>query len=275
MENYALGQNAVLSILDGETTDNLIASAIKTLPKSAVAEVMPVVKTKGPTSQWVEPYYDTKDTTGKIELLSSPVSMYDASNIRKNMIFSSNAAEDLMRMYTPEAFTSTLHNWILFQKNTQQRDELVKVLQSPLVSGVSENATIPNVVNTTQEDVYEFIQDQVMRVIAQIEKDYQLGNVHFSVVGPYDIAYPMMRLKSQMGNIHFMCDDRLERIYVFPTGDSAMSRAGLSIFEYADEVQKAVDPETGDLSYWAYNRSVIVVNPCHIRKPIIRNIKVS
>ena len=59
METYQNGANAVLSQLDGETTDNLIASAIKTLPKSAVAEVMPVVKTKGPTSQWVEPYFDT------------------------------------------------------------------------------------------------------------------------------------------------------------------------------------------------------------------------
>lgn len=275
METYQDGANAVLSQLDGETTDNLIASAIKTLPKSAVAEVMPVVKTKGPTSQWVEPYFDTHNPTGKIEFLSSPVDMYDVSNTRKNMRFTSNAVEDLVRMYTPEAFSATLHGWVLFQKNSQQRDELVKVLQSPEVSGVPENATIPNVVNTTQEDVYEFIQDQVMRVIAEIEKDYQLGNVHFSVVGPYDIAYPMMRLKAQMGRLHYMCDDRLDRIYVFPTGDAAMSRAGLSIFEYADEVQKAIDSETGDLSYWVYNRSIIIVNPCHKHKPIIRNIKVS
>ena len=275
METYQDGANAVLSQLDGETTDNLIASAIKTLPKSAVAEVMPVVKTKGPTSQWVEPYFDTYNPTGKIEFLSSPVDMYDISNTRKNMRFTSNAVEDLVRMYTPEAFSATLHGWVLFQKNSQQRDELVKVLQSPEVSGVPTNATIPNVVNTTQEDVYEFIQDQVMRVIAEIEKDYQLGNVHFSVVGPYDIAYPMMRLKAQMGRLHYMCDDRLDRIYVFPTGDAAMSRAGLSIFEYADEVQKAIDSETGDLSYWVYNRSIIIVNPCHKLKPIIRNIKVS
>jgi hypothetical protein len=275
METYQNGANAVLSQIDGETTDNLIASAIKTLPKSAVAEVMPVVKTKGPTSQWVEPYYNTYDKTGKIELLSSPVSMYDISNTRKNMVFSSNAVEDLIRMYTPEAFNSTLHGWILFQKNSQQRDELVKVLQSPEVSGVPASATIPAIVNTTQEDVYEFIQDQVMRVIAEIEKDYQLGSVHFSVVGPYSIAYPMMRLKSHMNRIHYMCDDRLDRIYIFPTGDAAMSRAGLSIFEYADEVQKAIDSETGDLSYWVYNRSIIIVNPCHKRKPIIRNIIVS
>lgn len=275
METYQDGANAVLSQLDGETTDNLIASAIKTLPKSAVAEVMPVVKTKGPTSQWVEPYYDTYNKTGKIELLSSPVSMYDISNTRKNMVFSSNAVEDIIRMYTPEAFSSTLHGWILFQKNFQQRDELVKVLQSAEVSGIPASATIPAVVNTTQEDVYEYIQDQVMRVIAEISKDYQLGNVHFSVVGPYSIAYPMMRLQSHMGRIHYMCDDRLDHIYIFPTGDAAMSRAGLSIFEYADEVQKAVDSETGDLSYWVYNRSIIIVNPCHKRKPIIRNIKVS
>ena len=271
MENYLNGANAVLSLPDGETTDNLIASAITSLPKSAVAAVMPVVKTKGPTSQWVEPYFDTK---GKIELLSSPVSMYEVSNTRKNMVFSSNAAEDLARMYTPEAFSSTLHNWVLFQKNIQQRDELVRVLQSPEVSGIAPNAVIPNVVNTTQEDVYEFIQDQVLRVVSQIKKDYQLGDVHFSVVGPYDIAYPMMRLESMFKKLHVMCDDRLDRIYVFPTGDNAMSRAGLAIFEYADEVQKAVDPDTGDLSYWVYNRSTIQINPCHKKLTLIRNIQV-
>lgn len=267
METYSNGANAVLSIPDGETTDNLIASALKSLPKSAVGAVMPVVKTKGPTSQWVEPFYNKN----KLELLSNPVTMYLESNERKHLTITSNAVEDLIRMYTPEAYVPMVASWMLYHKNIQQRDELVKVLQSPEVDGLPADSHIPEVANATQEDVYEFIQDKILQSMEAIKKDYQLGDVHFSVVGPYAVAYPVTRL-AQTHKVHFMTDDRLKKIYVFPTGSSMMDRAGLGLFEYADETQKAVDPDSGDLSYWFYNRSTIVVNPCHKRLPLIRNI---
>lgn len=273
MQNYALGANAVLSTLDGETTDNLIASAIDTLPKSAVSAVMPVVKTKGPTSQWVEPYY----TNNKLQILASPVTMYNETSNRKNIRFSCNAVEDIMRMYKPESFMHTLHNWILFQKNSKQRDELVKVLQSAEVDGIAPDSEVNGLINPTVEDNYEIAIQKIMETMARIQKDHQLGDVPFSVCGPYELLYPVYRANSWMrqDRINFFGDDRLTKIYVFPTGDNHASRAGLCLFEYADEVQKSLDSETGDLSYWVYSRSTIVVNPIHSKTPLIRNITIN
>lgn len=265
MENYQLGGSAVLSYDNIETTDNLIASAIKSLPKSAVTAVMPVVKTKGPTSQWVEPYY--KDD--KFELLSAPVTMFTDGNTRKHLRLSCNALQDLVRMYTPESLDAIVQGWISFHKNKQQRDEFVELLQTPEVSGIPAEHSIAL---ANEEDFFEILQDKIYQVIARIKTEYQLGETHFSVVGPYSIMYAATRMQYFNDKIHVMCDDRLKKVYVFPTGDSAMTRAGVGLFEYADEYQRSNDSTTGDLCYWIYNRSNIVVNPCHKETPIIRNI---
>lgn len=264
MENYQLAGAAVLSYDNIETTDNLIASAIKSLPKSAVTAVMPVVKTKGPTSQWVEPFY--KDD--KFELLSVPVNMFTEHNKRKSLRLSCNAVQDLVRMYTPESLDAIVQSWIMFHKNKQQRDELVEILQSPEVSLPAEHqVTLGN-----EEDIFEILQDRIYQVIAKIKTDYQLGDTHFSVVGPNGVLYAASRMQYYNDKIHVMTDDRLKKVYVFPTGDGAMTRAGIGLFEYADEYQRTHDSTTGDLCYWIYNRSNIVVNPCHKENPIIRNI---
>lgn len=271
MENYNLGQNAVLSTVDGETTDNLIASAIGKLPNSAVSAIMPVIKTKGPTSQWVEPYYH-KD---KLEMVSTPVSMFDdqTQNERKSLKISCNAVEDLMRMYRPESYNAIIQQWITFHKNTQQRDNLVRVLQSNEVSGNQADFDVQGI-QDQNEDVFEILQDRISRCMTQIKKDYQLSDVQFSVVGPYSITYSIKRLENWFKvKINAMYDDRLDRVYVFPSGNSSADRAGLTLFEYADEYQKSNDFDTGDTVYWIYNRSSIVVNPCHAKTPIIRSIQ--
>lgn len=259
--------SAVLSFDDIATTDNLIASAITTLPKSAVGAVLPVVKTKGPTSQWVEPFYEGD----KLRLVSSPVTMFTESNEHKSLRLTCNAVQDLMRMYSPESLDSTVKGWIMFHKNTQQRNQLIELLQSPEISGIPAES---QVVETPNEDFFEIVQYHIYSAIAKIKTDYQLGDTHFSVVGPNKITYSVTRMQYYSDKIHFMADDRLNKIYVFPTGDSAMTRAGIGLFEYADEYQRSTDPETGDLCYWIYNRSSIVVNPCHSIKPLVRNIDI-
>lgn len=81
-------------------------------------------------------------------------------------------------------------------------------------------------------------------------------------------------MKSVLGiKIHAMFDDRLERVYVFPTGDNGLGRAGIALSEYSDEFQKTNDPDSGDLVYWIYNRYQIALNPVHKYTPIVRNIK--
>lgn len=269
METY-ITTSATLSLDNIETTDNLIASAIKTIPKSAVASIMPVVKTKGPTSQWVEPWFNED----KLELVSTPVSVFEKQNERRNIRFSSNALEDICRIYTPEAFTSLVHSWVLFQKNKKQRDELVQLLESPEVKGVTPEASIPSLRDPLSQDDSKIIQTRVIQAINDIQKDFQLGEVHFSIAAPYEMGYALSLLKLTFKEkIHIFYDERLTKVYIFPTGDSDMSRAGLSVFEYSDEIQKSIDPETGDLAYWVYSRSKIAINPIHQKHPIIRNLE--
>lgn len=182
--------------------------------------------------------------------------------------------EDIARMYTPEAFTSLVHNWILFQKNKKQRDELVTLLESPVVRNVPAEAEIPSSRDSLSDDNSRIIQTRILQAINDIQKDFQLGDVHFSVCSPYEMGYALSQLKLLLRErLHIFYDDRLTKVYIFPTGENDMGRAGLSVFEYSDEVQKALDSETGDLAYWVYNRSTILINPVHSKHPIIRNLK--
>lgn len=271
MEHYSNDGAATLSLYHGSDTDNLIASAIKTLPKSAVAEIMPVVKTKGPTSQWVEPWY----VDDKIKLVSTPISMFAESNKRKHISFSAEALDKICRTYTPEGFTHVVHNWVLFQKNKQQRNELVQLLKSPEINGVPADGNIPNLKDPLSEDNSKLIQTRILAVMNDIKKDFQLGNAHFSVVAPYELGFAMTQLQITLKDkIHVMFDDTVDKVYVFPTGERDLSRAGFAIFEYADEHQKAIDPETGESVFWVYNRSQIAVNPLHQEHPIIRNLTI-
>lgn len=269
MENY-VGTSGTLSAEHVETTDNLIASAIKTVPKSAIAAILPVVKTKGPTSQWVEPWF----AEDKLELLSSPISMFIDDNSRRNLRFSCNAVEDIARMYTPEAFTSTVHGWVLFHKNKRQRAELIKLLRTPDIANVPADASIPSLRDPLSDDNSKIIQTRVLQVINDLKKDFQLGDTHFSVVAPYEMGYALTQLSLALGHkLHILYDDEVTKMYIFPTGEGDLSRAGIGLFEYADEVQKAVDPETGDLAYWIYNRSMLAINPVHKKNPIVRNLE--
>lgn len=268
MEHYDLSGQATLSLENVETTDNLIATAIKTMPSSAVAGILPVVKTKGPTSQWVEPLY----LADKVKFVSSPVTMFIEGNTRKRLSFTSNAVENLTHMYTPQSVVDTLQRWIAFFKNAQQREDIIGVLNSPEVQANAPQQTID--LTTNIEDKFELVQDAVVREIVAIKKDYQMGSNHFSVVAPYAAAYAIEGITRKTNfKVHTMFDDRLDKIYVFPTGDETASRAGLTLFEYADEWQRAIDSETGELVYWIYNRSSVVLNPCHKETPIVRSIQ--
>lgn len=272
MESYVLDGSATLSQVHGETTDNLIFSAIEKLPASAVAEIMPVVKTKGPTSQWVEPWY-TKD---KFEMVSTSVSMFEEHNTRKHLEISANAVDDIRRMYSDEAFQKSIQNWILFNKNNIQRSVLIKLLKSAEVDSIPADANIPNLKQPLVEDDSKIIQTRILQVINDLTKDFQLSSKeHFSVVAPYELGYALTQLQLTLRErLHILYDDDISKVYVFPTGSNRLDRAGLAIFEYADEIQKAINPQTGDYNYWVYCRSNIIANPVHKKHPIIRNISI-
>lgn len=282
MENYAFNNAATLSLRDVETTDNLISSALETLPKSAVAQILPVVKTKGPTSQWVEPFYNLRanpavnlgeDLDGSLKLVSRSVEIF---NNRKRLGLTSETVEDIMKMYTPEGFKTLIRNWFMFHKNAQQRADLISILKSPEVDGVPPEATVPNMKNVLTDDNSKIIQTRILQAISDLQKDFQLQNVAFSIVAPYEFAFAILSLQNQFrGMINVMYDDSIEKLYIFPTGDNNLSRAGLAIFEFADNIQRSYDSETGEEVYFGFNRSKVVLNPIHQLHPIVRNIVIA
>lgn len=268
-ENYFLDGAATLSRDNQATTDNLITSAIENMPASAVAGVMPITKTRGPTSQWVEPWY----AEDKLELVSTPVAM-DTGDSKKRLAFTCVAADNLRMTYTPEAFTKLVTNWVLFYKHNRQRKQLIDLLKSDAIASMPAFATAPVLENMTKDKIEE-LRTQIMHCIVDLAKDFQLGDMDYSIVAPYHAAWAILDLQSRIpGKIHAMYDDTITDIYVFPTGTVNMSRAGFALFEYADTIQRAVDSASGEESYFIYNRSAVILNPIHQKHPIVRTIKI-
>lgn len=270
MENYILDGAAVLSKDDIAGTENLIATAIETLPQSSVAQIMPVTKARGPASKWVEPYF----SDDKIELVARDVIM-DDDNSQKRLSFSCVAADDLRKMYTNDAFVKLIQSWILMRKHKRQRDQLIELLQGPEVQAIPFSSVGPSVQNIT-EDKLEQIKSNIISAIHSLNKRFQLDKIDFSVVGPYEISYAVLEIQNIIKDrLHFMGDDRLDSIYVFPTGTTGMSRAGFAIFDYADTIQKTYDSNSGEEVFFVYNRSKVALNPINIKEPIIEKISLT
>lgn len=268
-ENYAMNGAATLSYDNQATTDNLITSAIEAMPASAVGGIMPISKTRGPTSQWVEPWY----AEDKLELVTTPVTMDDKDSMRK-LSFTCVAADNLRRTYTPEAFASLVQNWVLFHKHARQRRQLINLLKSDAIASMPAFATAPTLEDMTKDKIEE-LRTQIMHCIVDLAKDFQLDEMDFSIVAPYSAAWAILDLQSRIpSKIHAMYDDTITDIYVFPTGTANMSRAGFALFEYADSIQKGTDSVSGEEIFFVYNRSAVVLNPIHARHPIVRTIKI-
>lgn len=269
MENYADDGAAVLSKDNIASTDNLIATAIKDMPESAIAGIMPVMKTRGPATRWVEPYYQDD----KFELIARDAGMDDNSNVYRLPI-TCVAVDDIRRNYTPEAFKELIQGWALFLRHKRQRKQLVEILTSPVVANLPAISTTSNY-ETLTEDKLESIRSQVVEAIQDLMKRFQLSEMDFSVIGPYKVAFAILEIQSRVpGKIHFLGEDEIDDIYVFPTGTVNASRSGLALFEYADSFQRAYD-DSGNEVWFYHNRSRIALNPIHEREPIINRIELT
>ena len=273
MENYVLDGAMVLSKDNIAGTDNLITSAIENMPISAVAGIMPVSKTRGPASQWVEPFYKVDDNgDNKIIMVSTPV-VLDEEPTRQRLTFSCLAADELRRTYTPEAFTHLVQNWVSWYRNSKHRKQLSELLKSPAIAGLPYNAAGPGLIDITDDKV-EAVKNQIIHCITSLSKRFQLGDMHFSVVGPYEAAWSVLEVQNKVpGKLHFMGDDTLDDLYIFPTGTHNMSRAGFVLFDYADAIQRTHDSSSGEEVYFIYNRSRVVLNPIHRLSPIVEKVK--
>lgn len=267
MENYVLDGAAVLSKDNIATTDNLIATALETMPTSAVAGILPVVKSRGPSSIWVEPWY----LEDKVELIRRDIILDDNTPVRR-LSFSCVAADDLRSIYQPQAFTNLVQGWLLSAKHRKQRAQLEALLKSPEITAVPYYADGPDVTSLTDDHV-ELLKSQIMAVIEGILRDFQLSEMEMSIVGPYACSFAVLELQTRLpGKIHFMGTDQVDDLYVFPTGTSNMSRAAFALFDYSGTVQRTVDSTNGEEVYFFHDRSAIGLNPIHQKEPMVRRI---
>lgn len=267
MENYIDIGAAVLSKDDIAGTDNVLASALETIPKSAVGDIMPVTKPRGPQSRWVEPNFEDD----KFELLARQVDMDDSENLQR-LAFSCRVFEDLKHMYTTEALVNMVQTWALRIKHNKQRKQLLDLINSPPIQNLPVTVNGPSVVNMN-EDKIELLKTQIIQCIHILMKRFQFSDIEFSVIGPFESAFAVLELQTKMpGKIHFMGDDSLDHVYVFPTGTTGMSRAAFTVFDYADTFRRTVDSESGQEVWFFLNRSKVALNPIHDKLPIIEKI---
>lgn len=267
MNDYPLSGAAVLSYDNIAGTDNLIASAIELMPSSAVNNIVPVAKVKGPASTWVEPLYE-KD---KIKLVKTPIQIGEN---RQRLEFTTDAMENLRHTYQPENVLKIIQGWVKNHKYENQAEQLMQILESPEFRNLDSFGNPITINPQMTDDVVEIVKARITAVVTAITRDWKIGEMDFSVVGPYEVAWAVLDLQTKVpGKIHFMGDDKATSIYVFPTGTDNTSRAGFCYFEYSDEVMRTLDPDSGDEVYFLFNRAKMVVNPIHTpQKPLIRRI---
>ena len=271
MENYVNDGAAVLSKDNIASIDEMIVTAVARLPASAVVDIMPITKTAGPSIYWIEPWYQEN----KIKLISTTLAMDDNASQRR-LSFTAHAAENLRHVYTPESFTKTVQNWVMWYKFERQRKQLIDILTGPVISLLTPITLGINLADNATQDETNAVESAIMQAITSLRRRFKLGDMDFSVVGPYEISWAVLQLQAKIpGKIHYMGDDTIDKVYVFPTGSGNMSRAGFGLFEYADTIQSAYDSDTGEEVYFYYNRSVVALNPVHTAEPIVEVISLA
>ena len=115
-----------------------------------------------------------------------------------------------------------------------------------------------------------------MQAITSLERRFKLGKMDYSIVGPYTARWPVFELQGVCPDkLHFLGDDTLDKIYIFPTGTGTMARAGFASFEHADTILQAYDPENADEIYFYFCRSAVALNPVHKKEPIVEVINLA
>lgn len=263
MENYILDGAAVLND-NIAPIDEMIVTAVETMPNSAIADIMPVAKLQGPSGYWIEPWF----TTDKIMLLQDTVQVDDNSN-RYRLEFTTNSAEKLRSTYSPDAFTKLVQSWCLNLKYERQRKQLIDILKGPLITAGLDIANGADL-NIASQDEVESVKSAIMQAITSLERRFKLGKMDYSIVGPYTARWPVFELQGVCPDkLHFLGDDTLDKIYIFPTGTGTMARAGFASFEHADTILQAYDPENADEIYFYFCRSAVALNPVHKKEPIV------
>lgn len=270
MENYADLGAIVLSRDDIGGTDNLIATAIETMPASAIAGIMPVTKPRGPSSKWIEPnFYDDK-----FELLAREVNM-DDENVMTRLPISCRAVDNLKSTYSPDAFINIIQQWALRLKHNRQRSQFLELINLPSIQTLPVSVQGPNIVQMN-EDKIELLKSQIIQCIQILMKRFQFSDIDFSICGPFEAAFAVLELQTKLpGKIHFMGDESLDHVYVFPTGTTGMSRAAFALFDYADTFRRTTDYESGEDVWFFFNRSRVALNPIHDVRSMIEKISLN
>ena len=274
MENYSMGGAAVLSKDNLASTESVIAAAIEAIPYSAIANIIPVTDIKSSSTYWVEPSFSVDG----IKLISEVVNL-DGEDKPARLSFTVIAAEDLRKTYTPEAFKNLVQSWVLSYKFNRQRNQLIDLLLSPAVNIPS--MTTPIDLLMASEDEVSSIKSSIMHAIMSIDRRFKFGLMSYSIVGPFEISWLVLELQSLVpGKIHFMGDERIKDIFVFPTGTKSQSGSGyygaaFSLFEFKDTLQATYDSTYGEEVFFYYNRSKVALNPIHAKERIVEVIKLS
>lgn len=293
--------SAILSELDGSPLDGIIASAIQKVPFQAVSDIMPTIKLKGPTSQWIEPYYvdNTENagvadkilagagevkgfaqSNGKLRMLSTPIDTFRRESARNNLRLSCEALDKLVATYTEEGAVTTISNWMLFHKHSRQREVVVNLLNDLAATLTPvDTFAIPKAANAgSVEDTEILIQNSIHTAMMQLNRDLQINSKSFSIVAPFEASFAIMKMQSFLCTncsefkINVMYDERAKNIYVFNNSVEGLARSGMGLFEYTDTAQRVNDENTGAEQFIFYNRWDIAINPIHNSTPVIKMI---
>lgn len=265
MEKYTNSGAATLSQIDSGLTDEVLLTALNNLPASLVTRVMPRAKVKGPTSQWIEPYYDGE----KYELLTANVDVfnYDFNTALK---VTNDAMIDTFRQYSEESFKSIVKSWALFNKNKLQTKKFIDILKTKFV-GLPVTGVLPNLANASSQNDLVEVKKQIIKAYYDLKNELQLATSGLGIAGPNELAYMVDGLAQELGiNTSTFFHKDLDKVYVFVTGEyNTLSRATFALFEYQDVTQKITNP-FGDIAHVFLNRAAIMINPLHVKIPMVR-----